>query len=69
LNSIGIKTSTRTLLKYVSILEETFLFFFLPIFTKKVKNILKYPRKIYCVDVGLRNVTNPFSEDFGIKEK
>ena len=34
-------------------------------FTKKVKNILKYPRKIYCVDVGLRNVTNPFSEDFG----
>lgn len=65
LNSIGIKTSTRTLLKYVSILEETFLFFFLPIFTKKVKNVLKYPRKIYCVDVGLRNVTNPFSEDFG----
>jgi len=65
LNSIGVRTSTRTLLKYVSILEETFLFFFLPIFTRKVKNILKYPRKIYCVDVGLRNVTNPFSEDFG----
>jgi predicted AAA+ superfamily ATPase len=65
LNSVGIKTSTRTLLKYVSILEETFLFSFLPIFTKKVKNVLKYPRKIYCVDVGLRNVTNPFSEDFG----
>ena len=65
LSSIGVTTSTRTLLKYVSILEETFLFFFLPISTKKVKNILKYPRKIYCVDVGLRSVTNPFSEDFG----
>lgn len=65
LNSVGIRASSRTLLKYTSMLEETFLFFFLPIFSRKVRDILKYPRKVYCVDVGLRNVTNPFSEDFG----
>lgn len=67
LESMGILTSTRTLLKYTSILEEVFLFFLVPIFSKKMREQAKYPRKIYAVDVGLRNVVYPSSEDFGKK--
>ena len=66
LASFGIRTSTRTLLRYTSILEEVFLFFFVPILSFKAKDQLKYPRKIYAIDVGLRNVADP-SEDIGRK--
>ncbi len=65
LNSQGIPVSTRTLLRYTSVLEEVFLFFFVPIFSKKVREQLKYPRKIYSVDTGLRNAVNPVSEGCG----
>lgn len=64
LSSLGISTSTRTLLKYTSVMEETFLFFFVPIYSKKVREQLKYPRKIYAIDTGLRNVVS-ISEDLG----
>ena len=66
LNSLGIPTSTRTLLKYTSILEEVFFFFFITIFAGKVREQSKYPRKMYVVDIGLRNVVYPL-EDFGKK--
>ncbi len=66
LASFGISTSTRTLLRYASILEEVFLFFFVPILSFKARDQLKYPRKVYAIDVGLRNVADP-TEDFGRK--
>jgi len=65
LESMGVNASTRTLLRYTSLLEEAFLFFFLPIFTRRVRDMLKYPRKIYCIDTGLRSAVSPFSEDSG----
>ena len=66
LKSLGIQTSTRTLLRYTSILEEVFLTFFVPIFSKKVRDQMRYPRKIYCVDAGLRRtVSGRISEDYG----
>jgi predicted AAA+ superfamily ATPase len=64
LNSQGIPVSTRTLLRYTSVLEEVF-FFFVPIFSRKVREQLKYPRKIYAVDMGLRNAINPLAEGYG----
>jgi hypothetical protein len=67
LDSLGIPTSTRTLLKYTSILEDVFLFFFVPIFSRKIRDQAKYPKKMYAVDVGLRNVVHPNTEDFGKK--
>jgi len=67
LDSLGISTSTRTLLKYTSILEEVFLFFFVPIFSRKVREEAKYPKKMYAIDVGLRNVVYASQEDFGKK--
>ncbi|MFH1917450.1 MAG: ATP-binding protein [Nanoarchaeota archaeon] len=66
LDTLGIPTSTRTLLKYTSILEEVFLFFFVPIFAKKVREQAKYPKKEYAVDIGLRNIAYS-GEDFGRK--
>lgn len=66
LDSLGISTSTRTLLRYTSILEEVFLFFFVPIFTRKMREQAKYPKKIYAIDIGLRGVVYS-SEDFGKK--
>ncbi len=65
LKSLNIKTSTRTLLRYTSMLEEVFLLHFVPIFSFKVKDELKYPRKIYLVDHSLKNVLNPDSDNFG----
>lgn len=65
LNSLNINASTRTLLRYTSMLEEVFLFYFLPIFSFKVKDELKYPRKTYLVDHSLRTVLNPDSADLG----
>ncbi|MDO8538369.1 MAG: ATP-binding protein [archaeon] len=66
LSSFGISTSTRTLLRYTSILEEVFLFFFVPILSFKARDQLKYPRKVYAIDVALRNVADP-TEDMGRK--
>jgi len=65
LKSFNIETSTRTLLRYTSMLEEVFLLFFLPVFSFKVRDELKYPRKIYFIDHSLRNVLSPISEDYG----
>ncbi len=64
-SSMGMRVSTRTLLRYASILEEIFLFFFVPIYSKKIRDQLKYPRKTYAVDVGLRNVVALSFEDRG----
>lgn len=66
LDSLGISSSTKTFLRYTSILEEVFLFFFIPIYTKKMREQAKYPKKVYSVDVGLREVVYS-SEDFGKK--
>lgn len=66
LESFGISTSTRTLLRYTSILEEVFLFFFVPILSYKSRDQLKYPRKIYAIDIGLRDIAES-TEDIGRK--
>ncbi len=66
LSSFGIRTSTRTILRYISMLEEIFLFFFLTIKSRGVRDVLKYPRKAYAVDVGLSRVVS-HEEDKGFK--
>jgi predicted AAA+ superfamily ATPase len=47
-------------------MNEVFLFFSVPIFSYKVKDVLKYPVKVYCVDNGFIRVGYPkFSENLG----
>jgi len=60
------KTSVVTIEKIFGILRDVFLFFDVPIFSYSVKNQLRNPRKIICVDPGFINYFGfKFSEDRG----
>jgi predicted AAA+ superfamily ATPase len=60
------KTSLETISRFLQYMESAFLVFLVPIFSYKIKNQLQYPRKVYCVDTGLRNtVSFRFLEDLG----
>lgn len=62
----AIKSSPNTVLDYLRILEEVYLVFCVPYFSYSVKEQLSKPRKLYCIDQGLRNAAGfSFSEDFG----
>lgn len=65
-NLVGRKVSPNLVLDVLSYLEEAFLIFQLPIFSYKIKELKKYPQKIYCIDTGLINsVTIRFTENIG----
>ncbi len=58
--------STPTVENYFSFIRESFLIDSISIFSYKVKDQLQYPRKIYCVDNGIRNaVSFRFRENIG----
>ncbi len=64
--SHGLKVGKQTLIEYFSHLNEVFLFFSIPIFSYKVKDVLKYPVKTYCIDNGFIRAAFPkFSENTG----
>lgn len=55
-----------TLGEYISCLEDINLVYLVPIFNYSLKSQQVNPRKIYCIDTGLRSaVTFRFSGDFG----
>ena len=59
-------TTTNTIEKYSSYLEEANIIFFVKRFSFKVKNQEKSPRKVYSVDVGLANAVGfRVSENLG----
>jgi predicted AAA+ superfamily ATPase len=65
-SSRGIKVSLPTLQNYFYLMKNAFLFFDSMVFSYKVKDQLQYPRKIYCVDSGLANLTGfKFSQNIG----
>ena len=45
----------KTVEKYISILEKSFVIFSLPSFSKNNRNELKFAKKIYFYDLGIRN--------------
>ncbi len=57
-----LKISFATVERYVHILEQTFILFHLPVFTRNKRRELSKLRKIYFYDVGIRNaVINNFN--------
>ncbi len=61
-----IAVSKETLFEYVSYLEEIGMIFLVPIFSYSIKKQQANPKKVYCVDNGLRNtVSFVFSKDIG----
>jgi hypothetical protein len=56
----------RTVQEYFNHLEDVYLMFFVNHYSYSLKAQYTYPRKIYCVDTGLRSaVSFRFSEDIG----
>jgi uncharacterized protein len=66
LNDHGINIGKETILAYPHYLEEVYMIFFVPIFSKKVKDRLYYPQKVYFIDNSfIHHVTPKFSDDLG----
>ncbi|MEM5881775.1 MAG: ATP-binding protein [Candidatus Aenigmatarchaeota archaeon] len=62
----GYKISTDLIIKYASICEDVFLFFFLPIYSTKYSEMIKNPKKVYIIDNGFINLFPlRISENFG----
>ncbi len=56
----------RTVLEYLDHLEDAYMLFFINHFSYSLKQQYTYPRKVYCVDTGMRNaVSFNFSRDIG----
>ena len=54
LKSMGIKTSKSTILAYKRAIESSYMLFQTEIFSYKIKDRMQYPKKVYCIDQGLR---------------
>lgn len=66
LKSLGHKVGKATLKRYFSHARDVFLMFDVKKYSPKMKNQLRYPRKVYPVDTGLVNAVRfDFSEDRG----
>lgn len=58
--------SVSTITDYLSFMENSYLFYFVPIFNYSLRIQQRNPRKIYCVDTGMVSViSQSFSKDYG----
>ena len=57
MNSMGFKISRPTIIEYLRFAQEALLIYLVEIFSYKLKDRLQYPRKVYCVDTGLVNLS------------
>jgi uncharacterized protein len=66
LRSMGIQTSTQTIIEYVQYFEDAFVFFTNPEYHASFRNQLAFIKKVYCIDLGLANaLAYRSSEDRG----
>ncbi len=62
----AVSSNENTIKEYLSYFEKTYLFFTLENFDYSIKRQIKYAKKLYISDNGLRNATSPsFSSDLG----
>ncbi len=58
-----LKADSETIERYIYLLEEAYIIFRLPSFSRNLRNELKRSRKIYFIDNGIRNaVINQFNQ-------
>ena len=56
----------KTVQEYMEHLESVYLFFFVNHFSYSLKAQFTYPRRVYCVDTGMKNAVGfSFSKDYG----
>ncbi len=58
MTSLGRKISSHTIENYISALTDSYVFYSVPRYDAKGKQLLKTGQKLYLADVGLRNVIN-----------
>lgn len=58
MTSLGRKISAHTIESYISALTDSYIFYSVPRYDAKGKQLLKTGQKLYLADVGLRNVIN-----------
>jgi predicted AAA+ superfamily ATPase len=62
----NLDVSDDTISKYLKAMEEAYFVFSMPIFAYSVKKQHRNPKKLYCIDTGIRNAAGfRFSEDIG----
>jgi len=67
MKSMGIKVSSATINDYFYYLRQALLFYYVPIFSYKVKDQMQYPKKLYIVDTGMLNaVSFKMSENLAV---
>lgn len=57
----------KTVEKYIALLEQAFIIFRLPSFSKNLRNELKFSKKIYFYDNGIRNAVIGNFSDVGLR--
>jgi predicted AAA+ superfamily ATPase len=58
--------STDTVVEYVKYMEDAFFIFPVPVFSYSIKSQEISPKKVYCIDTGIRSTVGfKFSEDYG----
>ena len=63
---VGERTSPTSINRYLEYFSNSFIFFFVPIFSYKIKETFRYPKKVYVIDTGLINsLSLRFSENIG----
>ncbi|MBI2564993.1 ATP-binding protein [Candidatus Woesearchaeota archaeon] len=66
LKSAQIEIGKTTILNYILYIENSYFMFSVPVLSKKIKNQLQYPRKIYFTDTGfITALSLKFSDNIG----
>ena len=66
LHSQGKKVGKGTLINYTNYAQESYFCFFVPIFSYKIKEQLRYPQNVYFADNSfITNISFRFSDDYG----
>jgi predicted AAA+ superfamily ATPase len=56
--SMGLKVAKQSLYQYIDYLEDAFIFYTVSLFTNNIREKNRNPRKVYCVDNGLRELVS-----------
>ena len=56
--SMGLKVAKQSLYQYIDYLEDAFIFYTVPLFTTNIRERNRNPRKVYCVDNGLKELVS-----------
>jgi uncharacterized protein len=56
--SLGLKVAKQSLYQYIDYLEDAFIFYTVPLFTNNLREKNRNPRKVYCVDNGLKELVS-----------